>query len=223
MIEPERNLSKKKMEKFPRHPSILIQPILGITPEPLYAVDMASTLGSTTIFPDHDMISPYGKGTIGSPLVGVVKTPRLSMFSNKPDDFFTLSSLNRKYFYHTVTLKNTKNYNFATRTSATLALSTPTKSGLIAFYDTLKGLSALLFYGKHSPYRTKELLYRSFRYWHSKSQPVDWNTENKEFQKSSFDTIRYSTGIPYRGPCVSLIAPLADAMHGYNYIRDTVS
>ena len=62
------------MEKFPRHSFIGIQPILGITPEPLYAIDMASTLGSTTIFPGHDMISPYGKGTIGLPLVGVVKT-----------------------------------------------------------------------------------------------------------------------------------------------------
>ena len=207
MIKSERNLPKKKMEKFPRHSSIWIKPILGITPEPFYAVNMTPSFRSTCIFLNHNMVSPYGKRTISTPVIGVVKTPWLSMFSNKTDNLLTFASLNRKYFYHTVTLKNTKNYNLATCTPATLALSTPTKCGLIALYSTMKGLSALFFEGKHSSYQTKEPLYRSLRYWHPESQPVDRNTENKKLKKSPLDAIRDSTGIPYRGPAVSLITP----------------
>ena len=130
MIEPERNLSKKKMEKFPRHSSIWIKPILGITPEPFDAINMATPLRSTSVFFDYNMISPYSKRTVSSPVICVVKTPRLSIFSNKTDNLLTFASLNRKYFYHTVTLKNTQNDNLATHAPATLARSRLTNASL---------------------------------------------------------------------------------------------
>jgi len=62
---------------------------------------------------------------------------------------------------------------------------------LITFYGSMKWFSTFFCQRKYYPYQT-----------------INWNAEYKELKKSLLDSIRYSTGIPYRYPAISPVASL---------------
>ena len=112
MIESERNFSQKKMKVFTGYSTVGIKPIFGITPEPLDTIYVRSSLGSSSFLSYHDMISSNSKRTIGMPVIGIVQAAGFCMFSHQLDNLFPLATLNWKYFYFAVALKDSQNNCF---------------------------------------------------------------------------------------------------------------
>lgn len=55
------------------HSAVLIEPMFGIVPESLNAVNMISALRSSVFFFNDNMISPETQRTVSVPIVSVVE------------------------------------------------------------------------------------------------------------------------------------------------------
>ena len=77
MIEPEANLPQKKMKMFPGYSAERIQPVFRIAPEAFNPVDVISTFRSSSLLPNHHVVSLDTQRTVGLPVVGVERLPGL--------------------------------------------------------------------------------------------------------------------------------------------------
>jgi len=209
MVKTKRNFAKKKVKSFPRHTAVWVKPMFRITPEAFNAVYVGPALGSASLLSDHDMVASYGKGTIGVPVIGVVKATGLRVRAHKTDNLGSAPPLDREDPDHAVSLEDAENYDLACGSPTAFALSMSAKRGLVAFHGSVKRLPAFFLQGKNSPYQTEEPLHGWLGSSDPETHPVDRDSEHKKFKKSSLGCLREPTGIPNGSPAVSPAATAA--------------
>ena len=209
MVEPERNFTKKKMKSFSRHSTVWIEPMFCITPKAFDAVNVSSPLRSFCFLAHHDAVSSHGKRPIGMPVVGVVEAARLRVHADKTDDLAPFASLNRKHPDRAVTLEDAEYNDLACRSPASFARSTPAKRGLIAFYASVKGLSAFFLNSENGLYQAKKPLHGRPGSSNPEAHPVDRYAQDEKLKEPPLDSVRESTGIPNGSPGVSKAATTA--------------
>lgn len=72
MVNAVRNFTQIKMEQFTRHSAIGIEPVLGITPEALYAVYVVCTFRFALYFLDHYVVAADCQRSVCFPVVSIV-------------------------------------------------------------------------------------------------------------------------------------------------------
>ena len=92
MIESPLSFFQIEMEVFFRNTAIMIEPMFGIGPEALDAVDVISSLGSAFVFADDHMIPSDIQEGIGMPIICVIETARLGVSGHQRDQFLFTSA-----------------------------------------------------------------------------------------------------------------------------------
>ncbi len=183
--------------------------MFDITPEPFNAIDMTPPLRSPRLFPHHNMVSSDCQRPVGLPVVGIVKTARLCVLLNKPDDLARVPALNGKNPNRSVSLQDPQHDDFACGTPAAFALSAPATCGLVALKSACKRLTALSLKGKSCSNQPKESFHRCHRAVNPKTHPVHGNTQNKQLKQSPLGSLWQTTCPPYRDPAVACSTSLA--------------
>lgn len=83
MIEPPLGLFQIEMKILLGYTTVLIEPMLGIRPEPFDAVDVISSLRSAFFFSNDHMIAPDIQEGIGVPIIGVIQAAWLGVSSHQ--------------------------------------------------------------------------------------------------------------------------------------------
>ena len=71
------------MKVFARHASTRIQPVLGVAPEALNAVDLVAFPGTALLLAHDDMIALDAQAGVGRAVVRVVETARRSVCADQ--------------------------------------------------------------------------------------------------------------------------------------------
>jgi len=144
------------MKVFARHASIWIQPVLGVAPEALNAVDVIAPLRTALLLAHDDVIALDAQAGIGLPVVRVVETAWRGVGADQRDDLIGAACRYRESTHLAVTLDNAHHQHLAGRTPAALALAVAAEDGLIAFDRPVEGLAQILGVSAAGPQLTVE-------------------------------------------------------------------
>lgn len=73
MIEAEGDFSRVKVEELFRHPAVVIELVLGITPKTLDAVQVVAPFRAASLLPDDDVRAFHREPGVSLPVVNVVE------------------------------------------------------------------------------------------------------------------------------------------------------
>ena len=73
MVEAVANLAQIEVEVFAWHAAVRVQPVLGVAPEALDAVDVVTSDWPALLLADDDMVAAQLQRGVGLPLIGVVQ------------------------------------------------------------------------------------------------------------------------------------------------------
>lgn len=79
MVETKFDFFEVEMKILSGNATILIKPMFSITPETFNPIYMSSPFWGAFVFAHHYMVPPHRKRSISIPVIGIVKTARLSM------------------------------------------------------------------------------------------------------------------------------------------------
>lgn len=195
------------MKKFSWNTPVWIQPMFGITPKTFNAINVRTPLGFSGFLAYYNVISSNCQRSVGMPVVGIIQTARFGMGSYQTDQFLSPTTLYREDAHLSVSLQNTEHDDFTGCTPATFARSVASKQGFIAFYRSSKSFPAFFVKRQRCPYQTKKSLYRRNGNLQPKSHPINWHTQNKQFQQPLFGCVLKSAGILDCNPTVSSSTP----------------
>ena len=82
VIKPPFDLFEVEMEVLPGHPTVWVEPGLGIGPEAFDAVEMVPALGSALVFRDGHVIASHSERSIRMPVIRVIEAARLGMLGH---------------------------------------------------------------------------------------------------------------------------------------------
>ncbi len=82
------------MEKLFGHSTVMVEPVFRVTPEPFNAINVISPFRFSFVFTDYHMVAAEPQASVRIPIIGIVKTPWLSMTPNQLSDNTVLSFLN---------------------------------------------------------------------------------------------------------------------------------
>lgn len=122
MVETIANFPAVKMEVFAGHTPIRIQPVLGIAPEALDAMDMVAPHGLAFLLADHHMLTPQFQSGVSLPLVGVVQRALAGMGLDVAHHLRPAMGGDRHRLDLTVTFDDAKHDYFTGRTPAPFAV-----------------------------------------------------------------------------------------------------
>ena len=202
MVETEANFPQKKVERFLGYPSVGVEPVFGVAPESLDPIDMGSTSGAAGFLPDHHVLSPHCKGSVGLPIVRVVEASGLGMRLHQANQRLCLPLLNREHGNLAIALKDAQHDDLPCCSPTSFASPPPPEGRLVTFYGPIEGLSTFFFPCQYSPNQAIKPLDRSLADRGSKSQSVDRNAQDKPLQQSPLVSIGNSASIPDRDPSV---------------------
>jgi hypothetical protein len=113
MADPIANIPQETMKMFAGHSAERIEPVLGIAPEALDAVEMVPSFGPTFLPADHRMIPLDAQRTVRMPVIGVVRTARLRMRMDQSDDPISFPYRNGKHLQPTGELQDPQHDDLA--------------------------------------------------------------------------------------------------------------
>ena len=196
MIETEANLPQKKMKMFPGHSAERIQPVFGIAPEAFDPVDVISTFRSTSLLPNHYVVSLDAQRTVCLPVVGVVETTGLGVSTDQPDHFLPFSCGNREHLHLAVALQDPQYDDFAGGTPTSFAVPSPANRGLVALDGSFEGLPQFLGMSTTSSHQAIKALDRRSAGQCPETLPVHRHAQNEEFQQTTLGAIRQAACCP---------------------------
>jgi hypothetical protein len=196
MIETEANLPQKKMKMFSGYSAERIQPVFSITPEAFDPVDVISTFRSTSLFPNHHVVSLDAQRTVCLPVIGVVETAWLGVRTDQPDHSLPFSCGNREHLHLAVALQDPQYDDFASGTPTSFAVPSPANRGLVALDASFEGLPQFLGMGTTSSHQAIEALDRRSTGQSPETLSVHRHTQNEEFQQTTLGAIRQAACCP---------------------------
>lgn len=122
----------------------MVEPMFGITPETLNAVNVISPFWPAVFFLDDNMITAQTQRAIRVPVIGVVETSRLRVLLDEGNKRFGLAGGNGYDSYFPVALHHAEYQNLAPSAPAPFPLSFSAKYGFVAFNNTFQNRFALL-------------------------------------------------------------------------------
>jgi len=204
IIEAERNFTQEKMEELFGQSPVVVEPVFGITPKALNAIQMVSPLRLAFLLAYDDMATPDRQGAIGVPVIGVIQAARPGGPTNERQETFSPPTMNGEDPHQSVSLKDPQHDNLSGRTPPPFSAVFPSEHRLVAFNRSSQGIAALLVNGQHSPNESEVPFEGRRRGRTAKSQPVNRYPKNKVFHQLSLGSFRKSEDIPDRRKPVPL-------------------
>lgn len=206
MIKAEGNFSQVKMEELFRYSAIVVEPMLGVTPEAFNAVDVIPPFGSSSLFPDDDMGAAHAQPGVSLPVVRVVKAARPRVLDDEPFDSAATAPLNREDAHDAVALKYAEHDDLACRAPTALPLAVAAEHRLVALYRSGERFGAPFGDTDDLPDDAKELLGGRARDRAAKAKPVGRNAEDKIIKQPQLGALRESKRIPRETERVAMAA-----------------
>jgi len=190
MIETEANLSQKKMKMFSGYSAEWIQPVFSIAPEVFDPVDVISTFRSTSLLPNHHVVSLDAQRTVCLPVIGVVETTGLGVSTDQHDHSLPFSCGNREHLHLAVALQDPQYDDFAGGPPTPFTVLSPANCGLVALDTSFEGFPQFLGMSTTSSHQAIEALDRRSASQSPETLPVHRHTQNEEFQQTTLGAIR---------------------------------
>ncbi len=127
------------MKVFARHPTIRVEPVFGVAPEALDAVDVVPPLGAAFLLAHDDMVTLNPQAGIGLSVVGVVKAARGGMGTHQRNDLLGVARRDREGLDPAVALHDAHDQHLAGGAPAALALAEAPKDRFITLNRSVKG------------------------------------------------------------------------------------
>ena len=128
-----------------RHSSVLIEPVLGVTPEAFDAVEMVSAFGHALVFGHDHVLARDREARVSAPVVRVVERADSGVVRQQRQQSGAASTRDREGEDLPIALINAEDHHFACRTPATLAVTRATKESFIGFDHSGQRLTPHLF------------------------------------------------------------------------------
>ena len=184
------------MEDFLVYAAVVIEPMFGVAPEALNAVDMVPAEGSPFLFAYHHVRAAHRQGGVSVPIVGEVQTSRLGMGENAGQDRLPLAGIQGEKAHPAISLENAKDNDLAPRSPASLPGSAASKHGFIAFDGTPKGFPALLVQSQRGTDEVQETFDTLAIRQPLPTQPVAGHAQDEVIQKRTLGSRREPRCIP---------------------------
>ena len=148
MVEAVANFAQVEMEVFAGHAAVWIQPVLGVAPEALDAVDVIAADRPSLLLADDHMVASQLQRGVGLPLVGVVQRAFAGVRIDLLHDRLAVIAGDGHGLDLAVALDDPEHDDLAQGTPAARAVACATKGGFVALQRACEGLTPLL--GRHS-------------------------------------------------------------------------
>ncbi len=211
MIKTVADLTEIQMKVFARHATIRVEPVLGVAPEALDAIDMVPPLGPTLLLAHHDMVALHPQARIGLPVVGVVKATWGGMGADQVNDLIGVACRDREGLDLTVTLHDAHDQHLAGGTPAALALAEAPKYRFITLNGAGKRFAQFLGIGTAGAQRPVEPFPCRRTGVLAKPLPIHRHAQGKHLDQSALDRGRQLARFPRRAHAVALAAAAAFA------------
>lgn len=180
MVEPPLNFLEVEMEELRRNAAVVVEPGLGVAPEPFNAVEVVTTNWVPLLFLHNDMRPTNGETRVCLPAVGEEETAWGRMASNEWEDVALASFRDREDADNTIALENAEDNDLASCTPATRATAPSTHHGFIQFQRTGEGRGCLdSFMVDGLAERAEDALNRGLREWCAEPESVRGNTQTE--------------------------------------------
>src|ERR1700749_484040 len=196
MVEAEGNFSQVKMEELFRHPAVVVEPMLGVTPEAFYPVDVVAPFGSPALLPDDDVRAAPREPGVSLPIVGLVEASRSRVFDHEPLDSAPPAPLNREGPHDAVALEDAEHDHLPGGTPPSFALAMAAEHRLVALNGSGEWLSAFLGNADDVPDDAEELLGGRARDGAAEAQPVSRHPEHEVVEQLELGALREPQRIP---------------------------
>jgi hypothetical protein len=133
MIKAELDLLEIEVEVLHRHTTIGIQPMFGIGPEALDAVDMIASPGHALDLADDHVLAPHRQRGVGMPVIGIIETARVGMSCQQRQQLLLAAGGDWEDQDPPIALVQPKNQHFTCGTPAPLARPMAPKQCLVRF------------------------------------------------------------------------------------------
>src|SRR5574340_312643 len=211
MIETVADLTEIQMKVFTRHAAIRVEPVLGVAPETLDAIDVVPPLGTPLLFAHDDMVALYPQAGVGLPVVGVIETARSGMGAYQRDDLLGIARGDREGLDPTVALHDAHDQHLAGSAPAALAFAESAKHRFVALDGTRKRFTQFLGIGTTGAQRpVKTFPCRRARVL-AKALPIHRHAQGEHLNQSVLDRGGQLARLPRRAHTVALAAAAAFA------------
>jgi len=211
MVETVADLTEIQMKVFVRHAAVGVEPVLGIAPETLDAVDMVPPLGTALLLTHDDVIALHPQTGVGLPVVSVVEAARGGVGAHQGDDFFGIARGDREGLDLAVSLHDAHDQHLAGSTPAALAFAEPAEQGFVTLDRAGEGLAQLLGVGAAGAQDAVEALARGRASVLAEPLPVDRHPQGEHLNKTGPDRGRQLARLPHRAHAVAPAAAAAIA------------
>lgn len=123
--------------------AVMVEPVFGITPETLNAVNMIPSFRSAILFFDNHMVAAQAQRSVSVPVVGIVETSRFGMLLNERNKGFGLTRRNWHDSYFSVALHHSEYENLASGAPAAFSLLFASKYSFVALNNAFQNRFAL--------------------------------------------------------------------------------
>ena len=180
VIESPLDLFKVQRKEIFLNSTIRVQPMFGIAPEAFDTVNIGSSLGYSFAFIDNHVNTTQVKGSIGMPVIGVVKAAGRGVPGDQRQNLGSASRRHREGNNLPVSLINAENNRLSGSSPASVSGAVSTKHGFIHLERSTvrtEQLQAVLV--KTDPELLVEALHSLLAHAHQKAKPVDRHTRQK--------------------------------------------